>query len=183
VFWIGINNTNPDPETAMWIAAALLVASAASCEVPAGEVTAQLGLDYEAFDSVPAPYGWRFLLQAKCTDSAVGLLIAYSKANAFRLEQAQALEMRFHVGQALAMSGRETEAIPHFEQALAPDAAAEWRTYVEATLAFLKHDRATLEASRDAYARIAPASMRLRIIDGMLACPSEAYSTAIHCRM
>ena len=167
----------------MWVAAALLMASASSCDVPAKETGVQLGLEYDAFDGLSGPYAWRSLLNAGCADAAVSLLAAYSKANTPTLTQDQALELRFHMGQTLAMAGREKEAIPHLEQAAAPDAPNEWRTYVGATLAFLRHDLAALAAARAAYATIAPNSMRLRIIDGMVACPKEPYAKAVHCRM
>jgi hypothetical protein len=63
------------------------------------------------------------------------------------------------------------------------DATPEWRAYVHATLAFLRRDAAALGRARQAYAAIAPGSMRLRIIDGLLACPAEPYAKATHCRM
>ena len=59
--------------------------------------------------------------------------------------------------------------------------SAEWRTYIEATLAFLRHDSHALEQARDRYRSIAPTSMRLVFIDGMLACPNEPYARAVHC--
>ena len=167
----------------MWAAAALLVASVSSCEVPPQEASASIGLSYEAFDGQSGPHSWRSLLDTGCVDSAVTLLSAYSSANDVRLDQKQRLELQFHIGQALAMTGRVDESIPHFVKASAPEAPAEWRTYVEATLAFLRRDSEGLAAARLAYARIAPDSMRLRIIDGMVACPSEPYAKAVHCRM
>jgi hypothetical protein len=36
--------------------------------------------------------------------------------------------------------------------------------------------------SADAYAAVAPGSMRLRFIEGFLACPNEPYAKAVHCR-
>lgn len=167
----------------MWVAAALLVASVDPCDAPAGEVSASIELPYAAFDGQPGPYGWRSLLEAGCVDAAVRLLAAYATANDAGLNQEQRLEMQFHIGQSLAMSGREEESIPYFVRSSAPDAPAEWRTYVEATLAFLRRDTASLAAARIAYARIAPDSMRLRFIDGMVACPGEPYAQAVHCKM
>ena len=89
--------------------------------------------------------------------------------------------MSFHSGQALALAGREADSIPYFEQALAIEVSAEWRAYVEATLAFLRHDSQALEQARDRYRSIAPGSMRLGFIGGMLACPDEPYARAVHC--
>ena len=167
----------------MWAFAALLVASANPCEVPRRDVSTSINLSYEAFDGRPGPYGWRSLLDMGCVDSVVSLLSAYSLANDARLTQAQRLEMQFHIGQALAMSGREGESIPYFAKASTPDAPAEWRLYVDATLAFLGHDQDRLVAARHAYARVAPGSMRLMILAGRAACPHEAYAKAVHCRM
>ena len=62
-------------------------------------------------------------------------------------------------------------------------APSEWRVYVAATLAFLRRDAAALAAARSAYAAAAGDSMRLRIIDGFIACPDASYRVAAHCRM
>jgi hypothetical protein len=167
----------------MWAFAALLAASVNPCDVPRRELSTSMNLSYDAFDGRRGPYGWRPLLDAGCVDSVVSLLSAYSIANDARLDQAQRLEMQFHIGQALAMSGREKEAIAYFSKASAPDAPSEWRIYVEATLAFLGHDQDRLAVARSSYARVAPGSMRLMIIDGMVACPRESYAKAVHCRM
>ena len=123
------------------------------------------------------------LLEVGCTDAALSLLAAYASANVTRLTAEQRLELAFHSGQALAFSGREAEAIPHFELAISADSTPEWRAYVAATLAFLRHDAAALAAARQTYATIAPDSMRLAIIDGLIACPHESYSKAVHCAM
>jgi hypothetical protein len=163
--------------------AVALLAAAASCAVPPAEVTLQASLAYEAFDGRTGPYGWRSLNAVGCTDAAVSLLAAYAAANAIRLHDDQRLELAFHSGQALAFAGREMEAIPYFERANGVTGTPEWRAYVAATLAFLMHDAPALAAARGAYATIAPASMRLRIIDGFVACPNESYSKAVHCRM
>jgi hypothetical protein len=92
------------------------------------------------------------------------------------------MELYFHIGQALALSGREDESIVHFERALEPAASPEWRAYVQATVAFLKRDSGALLAARAAYAAIAPESMRLRFIDGFLSCPNDTYARAVHCK-
>jgi hypothetical protein len=162
---------------------AALFAAAASCSVPQGEVELQAALAYELFDSRNGPYGWRSLNAAGCTDAALRLLTAYATANGAGLSLEQRLELRFHSGQTLAFSGREGEAIPYFVQANSLEATAEWQAYVAATIAFLKHDAPALAAAREAYATIAPGSMRLTIIDGFVACPQESYSKAAHCKM
>jgi tetratricopeptide (TPR) repeat protein len=166
----------------MSLVVALLVATASACTVPPSEEGAQQALPYAAFDGREGPFGWRALVAAGCTDSAISLLAAYSEANRDRLAPAQRRELAFHMGQALAMAGREQEAIAPFEQALDSEAPPEWATYVKATLAFLRRDGAALQEARRSYAEVAPGSVRLRIIDGLVACPTEPYMKAAHCK-
>lgn len=163
--------------------AVAVLAAAGSCAVPQAEVALQASLAYQEFDSRSDPHGWRFLLKVGCSDAALSLLAAYAAANDSRSTVEQRLELAFHSGQILAFSGREAEAIPHFERAVGVDSTPEWNTYVAATLAFLRHDVSALAGAREAYASIAPDSMRLAIIDGFIACPRESYSRAVHCAM
>ena len=149
-----------------WVAM-VLAAAGSACSVPPAEHATQLSLDYAAFDSRGGQYGWRILNATGCTDSAVSLLSDYSEARASQLSGEQRLEISFHIGQTLAMAGREEEAIAHFERAQSAAATPEWRAYVAATLAFLHHDAPALASARQAYSAIAPGSMRLRIIDGL----------------
>ena len=114
----------------------LLAATASTCSVPTEEDAAQRSLAYVAFDSRSGPYGWRILSAAGCTDSAVSLL-AYSDANAKRLSGEQNRELWFHVGQSLALAGREVDAVPYFERAQSISASLD---YVQATLAFPHRD-------------------------------------------
>jgi hypothetical protein len=167
----------------MSFAVAILVAAASMCTVPSSEEAAQRALPYAAFDSRDGPFAWRALASAGCTDSAVSLLTSYSAANRSRLMAAERREIAFHIGQVLAMAGREQEAIGQLEQALDSKAPAEWTTYVKATLAFLRRDAAALHAARTSYAALAPGSERLRIIDGLIECPTEPYMKAAHCKM
>jgi len=161
---------------------ALVVAAASPCEVPSSEEAAQRSLPYAAFDGRNGPFGWRTLAAGGCTDSVVSLLARYSETNRSRLAPAQRREIAFHIGQALAMAGREQEAIAPLEQALDTEAPEEWSTYVRATLAFLRRDGPALQAARASYAALAPGSVRLRIIDGLVACPAEPYMKAAHCK-
>jgi hypothetical protein len=139
---------------------------------------AQLSLDYDAFDSA----GWRDLLAQGCADAAVAQLLAYRDANQSRLAEAQVLELNFHAGQALAMSGREQESILHFQRARG--GAAEWSAYVDATLAFLTGDAPALARARERYATaVGAGAMRLAVIDGFIACPVGGYLAAVQCGM
>ena len=164
----------------------LLVAAAfaagVSCALPSNEIARQAALPYAAFDDVGAPYGWRHLSSAGCTDAAVALLDGYAKANGRDLNPAAAMELPFHLGQVLALAGRASESIVYFERSVARG-GNEWRTYVTATIAFLKRDVDTLASARERYASLAPGSVRLRFIDGFIACPKESYAKAVHCAM
>jgi tetratricopeptide (TPR) repeat protein len=167
----------------MSIALFLLAAAGAGCVVPASEARSQETSAYAAFDGRGAPFGWRALAATGCTDAAVALLARYADANRDRLAAAEVREIAFHIGQSLALAGREQESIGAFERALESEPPPEWATYVKATLAFLRRDTAALQAARASYAELAPGSMRLRIIDGLVACPTEPYMKAAHCRM
>ncbi|MFS8063339.1 MAG: hypothetical protein ACMG5Z_02010 [Luteimonas sp.] len=162
---------------------ALVLATSLACSVPATETSTQVLLPYASFDSLEGPYGWRHLNSSGCTDSAVSLLRAYGSSNQAKLTSEQIRELAFHVGQTLAFAGHDAESIPEFERANRPGGTAEWHAYVGATLAFLKHDQAALVAARNAYASIAPGSMRLGAIDGFIKCPREPYAKAVHCAM
>ena len=163
----------------------LMVAAAGAgspCAVPPAEPARQATLAYTSFDSQAAPYGWRYLSGVGCTDAAVSMLTGYAAANNDGLRPGDAMELSFHIGQVLALAGRDAESLAHFEHALRPAATKEWATYVQATVAFLKRDAVAVRAARDEYALVAPGSMRLRFIDGFLACPAEPYAKAVHCR-
>jgi hypothetical protein len=167
----------------MSLLASVVLAAAAVCEVPSSEEAAQRALPYPAFDSRSGPFGWRALAAVGCTDLAVSLLARYSQTHRDRLAPAERREIDFHIGQSLAMAGRDQEAIAPLEQALDAEAPEEWAAYVKATLAFLRRDAPALRAARASYSALAPGSLRLRIIDGLVACPTEPYMKAAHCKM
>lgn len=139
----------------------------------------QLSLSYDAFDAA----GWRNLV-GNCTDAAVAQLMAYRDANWSRMALEQRLEIAFHIGQTLALARRDQESIPYFEQSTDASAPAEWSAYVDATIAFLRHDAVALAAARARYAVSPGASdMRLAIIDGFVTCADRPYVEAVHCGM
>jgi hypothetical protein len=163
--------------------AAFVLAASTACAVPPHEISQQLDLPYDQFDTQAGANGWRGLNSAGCTDAAVDLLRAFAKTNESELSADQHRELAFHIGQALAFAGREPEAIAAFEHANRPGGTAEWHTYVDATLAFLRRDAQALAGARKTYAAIAPGSMRLQAIDGFVQCPDAPYAKAIHCAM
>jgi hypothetical protein len=159
-----------------------LVASLA-CVAPPQDIAEQITLPYDKFDSQSGPNAWRSMSSAGCTDAAIALLQAFQSSNESNLTDDQRREIAFHIGQTLAFAGRENEAIEDFERANKPGGSVEWHTYVDATLAFLRHDTDALVAAHKSYAAIAPGSMRLSAIEGFIKCPKDPYAKAIHCAM
>ena len=155
--------------------------AASACVVPPAEIARQLALPYEQFDTGEQPQAWRQLNGEGCTDEVVRLLTKYADANAAKLSTEQKSEIAFHQGQALAFAGRNAEALPHLEQARSFGGSDEWTIYIAANIAFLKRDAAALRNARDRYAAVAKGSMRLKFIDGFIACPTDAYMKAAFC--
>lgn len=165
----------------LWLYALLVGAAPTTCAVSPEGLTEQLALGYEHFDMADGPAAWRHLNGKGCTDAAVSLLTSYEEANTSKLTPEQRAELAFHRGQALAFAARNADAIPHFEQSLRVGGSEEWRTYVIATLAFLRGDAAELRRARARYAEIAPGSMREKILKGLEACSTKPYMVAAHC--
>ena len=139
---------------------------------------------YDVFDTSTGKFAWRTLLNQGCVDSAVATLKAYRTANESRLTTEQKYELSFHIGQALAMAGREPESAQYFEAAISPESDALWAAYVRATLGFVRKDRALLEKALAVYETSAPPeSMRLLVIRGLLRCFDRPYMDAMHCGM
>ena len=172
------------PPFAFALMLAIAPAGGEDCAVTEVETMAQVGLTYSEFDGRAGRAGWRQLIARGCADEAVTLLQRYRAVNHDRFTAAQRQEVAFHIGQAYALAGRDAEALLAFELALGADLTAEWRSYVEATLAFLRRDRAALARARAAYAAAPGADpMRLKVIEGFLACPDRPYMEAAHCAM
>jgi hypothetical protein len=177
------------------LAAAMLAASIATMDVQAhtptrncmvtdGERESMLRQDYQTFDTASGARSWRALLQSGCIREAVDMLEAYRARNGSRLTLEQRLELNFHIGQTLAFGGRDTDSLPYFESARADGASDEWNAYVDATIAFIRKDRAQLEAARRRYLAAASREpMRVRIIDGLLMCLDKPYTQAVHCSL
>lgn len=166
----------------LYLAAAMATPPPTECPLrPSAELTA---LAYDEFDTATTAHGWRTLLNRGCVDAAVATLAAYRAANSTTMSKEQKYELSFHIGQALAMAGRDAESIPHFEAATRPGVTAEWSAYVDATVGFIRKDRARLNDAAARYEKLAgPGSLRLQIIRGFLACFGKAYQEAMHCGM
>jgi hypothetical protein len=151
------------------------------CSVPDAEARRQISEPYDQFDVEEGDFGWRQLLARGCVDSALRLLDRYIEAHASSLSLEARSEIAFHTGQALLMSGRRSDAVAPLLKALAIGGTPEWITYVAAHLAFAEGNNDALKRARDSYALISPGSMRLKFVDGMLACPDKAYMDAMSC--
>lgn len=177
------------PQLFLVIACALALAQSSSakasagkaCQIPASEQSRLLSLGYDGFDTDTGEWSWRSLNARACTDEALKLIDEYVSVHFGDMTAAQRSEASFHAGQALAFADRNTEAITHFATALTFATGDEWTTYVQAHVAYATGDLAALRRARDQYAEIAPNSMRLGFLSGLLACPRQPYMEAAHC--
>ncbi|QGH67528.1 hypothetical protein [Xanthomonas oryzae] len=165
--------------------------------------TAMLALDQDAFDQ-DLQGGWRTIADRPgCTLAAADLLRDYRQAHAIT-----GGIVVWHEGQMRAEAGQTAQAIALFEKSYKPAAEdlASWNRYVDAMIAFLKRDRASLDAARarlavvpypkgkgmpplqDGY-MVLPATaghpeMRVRwppnldVVDGLIKCYDASYSVA-----
>jgi hypothetical protein len=171
------------------IAAALAAAPAAApCTYDRDRL---LSLDQKAFDQ-DLEGGWRALANdPRCWIAAADLLRDYRQ-----LHQSTASILFWHEGQLRANAGQTAAAIALFEQSRAkePDPFG-WNFYVDGTIAFLRHDRAGLQAARDKLAAVPkPADFHpigpngkpmeikwppnLNVLDGFLTCFDRPYDVA-----
>lgn len=173
----------------IWSAAATSVDSAegSKCSYNAREMF-ELGIF--AFDQ-DADVGWRSIAkQPGCTAEAADMISRYRRMTI------QALPvLHFHEGQLLAESGNTSAAIKAFEQAYRDNDVHGFNYYVDATIAFLKKDKASLDRARSQLARVPvpanyeyidengqPQSGRppdwpynLKVIDRMIVCFERSY--------
>ena len=158
---------------------------------------ALLALNQDAFDQ-DMTGGWRELADRPgCMASAADLIRAY-RAHA----QSRLSILYWHEGQLRATLGDYAAAIPLLEASRKPQDSSGWNPYVDATVAFLRGDRAALVQARDRLAALPRPPdfrdqvlangfhltwpMNLEVVDGLLRCFGrpyrEAYSAA-ECRV
>lgn len=157
---------------------------------------ALLTLDESAFDQ-DMDGGWRALArQDECLEVAADLIRDYRETRAL-----DSPILYWHEGQLRAAVGATEQAIRLFEMARKPkdEDRIGWNLYVDATIAFLKQDRAGLERAREALARLpqpedfAPRDVsgnpmdipwppNLNIVDMLIECFGREYEEAYgHC--
>jgi hypothetical protein len=132
----------------------LAICQHASAEDPcAYDKDALLALDEQSFDQDMKGNGggWRAIAHIPgCFAAAADLLAAYKAKH-----PDASPTVSWHEGQMRAMAGQYDRAIPLLESDRhpAPDQAG-WNFYVDATVAFLRHDKAALLAARDKLAAV-----------------------------
>ena len=129
-------------------------ASNARCEEEGSSVAdsavidSVLALDYEHFDQ-DMNNGWRAWQRASDYAGAARLIDSYVRRHD-ELEIYQVIVLRFHTGQVLGFAGDYDQAIGHFQQAIdSIGVMVDWNPYVEATIAFLRHDTTRVSELRD----------------------------------
>jgi len=113
-----------------------------------------LALDENAFDQdlSNGGGGWRGVAgKHGCIAAAADLIDAYRQAH-----PDASTTLAWHEGQMRASLGQDAKAIALFDAARHPPERdkAGWNHYVDATIAFLRHDRPALQAARDALAKV-----------------------------
>ena len=155
-----------------------------------------LNQDVQTFDQDPQK-GWRSVAdRLECRAHAAELLREYREMLQMRLDV-----LAWHEGQLRAELGQIDDAIRLFERARRPEVVLGqrqeiWNAYVDATIAFLKGDRASLLRARERLA-VAPvpvimqlqpdgslraskpdAPPNLDVVDGLIACLGRPYFEA-----
>ncbi len=153
-------------------AALALPAQAADCAaLYQAHLASDLKLDYQAFDQSEGS-GFRVLAAAGCHKESADLIERYVEATGARQPS-----LVWHVAQARASAGDYPAAIASAERSLDPkeDLAKfpfRWNDYVQATLGFLRRDKAALVKYRDRVAAGAEAHfgnrMNLKLLDALV---------------
>lgn len=124
-----------------------------SCEVDETRFDALMALDPQSFDQ-DFSGGWRPVGdEPGCERAAADLLIAYMDHSPHFTPERPGV-IGWHAGQMLAMDGQAELAIPYFDAARG--GSPEWNLYVDATIAFMRRDRAAAEAARANLATMPP---------------------------
>ncbi|GAM98468.1 hypothetical protein U91I_02101 [alpha proteobacterium U9-1i] len=184
---------------AFLIAFTLLAPGALAQEAPSAcayDMSAMMRLDLRVFDSTPDS-GWRVVGETPgCEAVAADLIAAYRTQ---RLER-ERLGLLHHEAQLRAAAGQTEAALVLLEEVRASETAPEMQAYRDATIAFLRRDRAALIEARERLSRVpmpeAFAAGRARfvaafptqrnpewplnldVVDGLVACFDRPYAEA-----
>src|SRR5215510_945608 len=128
--------------------ALIWIAFGTSCETNPTDSSLEfsLGLSYQEFDQTPHS-GWRALGDEKRYRQAAELIERYLQRHS-ELDRSQLAILHWHAGQMLAIAGDSEAAMKHMSSARVdpepPTSPLRWNDYVDATVAFLRNDRAKL---------------------------------------
>lgn len=152
-----------------------------ACKIEPRKYEALLSATYDDFDqSMSSESNWRVIMNAGCYETAVSIIDAYLKKNSRSLSDENKRNLNFHAGQVLAFGGFDAKSAPYFERARG-GSDAEWNAYVDATLAFIRNDKSEFEKALDRYIEVALNSPRREVLNSLLACFGQPYSTASMC--
>lgn len=170
--------------------AVVAVRATESCAMSQARREELLALSFRQFDQEQGN-GWRPIYANKCYRQAASLLAEYVKRNP---DTARANYMlSFHAGQMFALAGEPTEAIRWMKHGYSdrPSNLINWNAFVDANVAFLKHDRIELLKQRELIDQEPPMAdgqgvpkwavgkkVNLDVVDGFVACFSETYEVA-----
>lgn len=105
--------------------------------------------DFQTFDQTEG--GWRHIARQGCYDQAARVIARYRDLNGEDLRPGQLSSLEWHQGQMHAYVGEYEAAIHLFEATYdTTDDRPEMVLKIDGTLAFLRRDRAALEAAYDA---------------------------------
>lgn len=156
----------------------------AICEAKYKEVAPiAMNMPYWEFDQSES--GWRKL--GSCYAESVQLLGRFVKK-----QESELRGVRWHLAQALALAGENARAVEEALRSLNPDEAKQhptfsWNTYVQATVEFLRNDRAAFDIQYEAHRRAAAKDptnqVNLDVLTGLLKCFGKPYKEAYgNCR-
>lgn len=179
-------------------AAPLLADDAAGGECPTADA-AMMALPLEAFDQGDG--GWRSLDQPGCELAAAEVIRLYRQAHGAGVADWGGT-LLWHEAQLRAAGGDTEEAIRLMVAGRAKD-SPEIRPYTDATIAFLRRDRAALLAARaelvalpmpeqfaraaaryaESYPSLPPLEwpLNLHVVDGLISCFEKPYREAYGC--
>lgn len=153
-----------------------------SCETKYKEVASvAMKMPYREFDQSAS--GWRKL--DSCYAESAKLIGRYIKK-----QESEQRTLRWHLAQTLALSGENARAVEEALKSLNPDEAKQhptfsWNAYVQATVEFLRNDRAAFEVQYEVHRKAAEKypenKANLDVLTGLSKCFGkpyiEAYST------
>lgn len=136
------------------VAAAISMCASAAAQTAdcTYDLSAMMGLEYEAFDSTPQE-GWRIVGDRPGCEAQAADLIARYRSE--KIDQ-QRRSLMHHEAQLRAASGQIEAAIALIEQVRAMQTAPEMIAYHDAEIAFLRRDLPALTAARDRLMAVPP---------------------------